>query len=114
MTTPLALLRLLAGRRRGAGGALALLALLGRLEDLEGAHQRVVDGHHRAGVVKLAAVVGGGEDRHQLPLGEELVAVLDHLVRAAHEVEVVLVEKGGDDVGAEGVGDGRGRSRPSP
>lgn len=42
------------------------------------------------GVVKLAAVVGRGEERDELPLGEELVAVLDDLVRAADQVELVL------------------------
>ena len=31
------------------------------------------------GVVKLAAVVGRREERHELPLREELVAVLDDL-----------------------------------
>ena len=49
------------------------------LQHLEGAHQILVDVHHRAAVVKLSAVVGRGEDRHELPLREELVAVLDDL-----------------------------------
>ena len=51
------------------------------LQDAEGAHQALVDRHDRAGVVELAAVVGRREDGHQLPVGEELVAVLHHLVR---------------------------------
>jgi hypothetical protein len=55
------------------------LLLLCGLEDLEGAHQRVVHAHHGAGVVELAAVVGRREDGHQLALGEELVPVLHHL-----------------------------------
>eukprot|EP00965_Chrysotila_dentata_P049120 1629022-Pleurochrysis_carterae.AAC.1 len=38
---------------------------------------------HRASVVKLSA----------LPVGEKLVAVLDDLVRAHHEVKVVLLQK---------------------
>ena len=50
-----------------------------RLENLEGAHQVLVDGHHRAAVVELAAVVGRGEDRHQLTLREELVPILHNL-----------------------------------
>ncbi len=55
-------------------------SLLARgLEHLEGAHQVLVDRHHRRAVVELAAVVGRGEDRHELPLREELVAVLDDL-----------------------------------
>jgi hypothetical protein len=49
---------------------------------LEGAHERVIDAHHRARVLKLAAVIGGAEDGHELALGEELVALLDHLLVA--------------------------------
>ncbi len=49
------------------------------LEDLEGAHEGLVHRHHGARVVELAAVVGRGEQRHQLSLREELVAVLNHL-----------------------------------
>ena len=49
------------------------------LEDLEGAHERLVDGHHGTGVVELAAVVGRREESDQLALREELVAVLHHL-----------------------------------
>ena len=74
-------------------------------EDAERAHQALVDRHHRARVVKLAAVVGRAEDRDELPVGEELVAVLDDLVRADDEVVVVLREELADDVGAEGVRD---------
>ena len=81
------------------------LALLGGLEDLEGAHEGLVDGHHGAGVVELSAVIWGGEKGDELPAGEELVPVLDDLVGAADEVEVVLVKELGDDVLAEGEGD---------
>lgn len=42
------------------------------------------------GVIKLAAVVGRREERDELPLRKELVAVLDHLMRAADQVELVL------------------------
>ena len=48
---------------------------------LEGAHERFIDAHHAAGVVELAAVVGGGEEGDQLTLGEELVPVLNNLMR---------------------------------
>jgi len=49
------------------------------LEDLEGAHEGLVDGHHGTGVVELATVVGRRKKRDQLSLGEEFVAVLHHL-----------------------------------
>ena len=62
----------LAGRRDWAticiyivGGA-EILAFVRWLQDLEGAHQRVVDGHHRARVVEFAAVVGRAKQGHQL------------------------------------------------
>ena len=49
------------------------------LKDLEWAHERFIDRHHGAGVVKLSAVVGRAEQGDQLPLGEELVTVLHNL-----------------------------------
>merc|ERR1712176_117661 len=48
---------------------LVLGLLLAGLEDLEGAHERLVHRHHAASVVELAAVVGGREEGDQLPLG---------------------------------------------
>ena len=58
---------------------------------------------HRAGVVELAAIVGRRKDGDELSVGEELVAILHHLVGAHHQVEVVLLEKSRDHIGAEGV-----------
>jgi len=54
--------------------------------DLETAHQRLVHRHHTAGVVELAAVVGGREECDELALGEELIPVFYHLVRPAYEI----------------------------
>lgn len=69
------------------------LLLIRWLEYLEAAHQRFVHAHHRARVVELAAVVGGGEERHELAFAEELVAVLYDLVSATDQVDVVSVVK---------------------
>lgn len=41
------------------------------------------------------------KERDELPLGEELVPVLDDLVRAANEVHVVFLQEARDDVGTE-------------
>lgn len=60
-------------RRRWAEPSLSLASYL------EGAHQGFVHAHHAARVVELSAVVRSREERHQLPLGEELVAVFHHL-----------------------------------
>ena len=46
---------------------------------LKRAHQSVVHGHQAAGIVEFTAVVRCGEQRHQLTLGKELVAVFDDL-----------------------------------
>ena len=68
---------------------------------------------YRAGVVELAAIVGRREDGDQLPVSEELVAVLHDLVRAHHQVEVVLGQELAHDVGAEGVRDAAVVLRPA-
>merc|ERR1719426_219622 len=75
------------------------------LEELEGAHEIVPDRHHGTGIVELTAVVRRGEECDHLAAREELVAVLDDLVRAHDEVKVVLVQEVRDDVRAEDVGD---------
>eukprot|EP00446_Apocalathium_sp_SHHI-4_P004538 CAMPEP_0177181858 /NCGR_PEP_ID=MMETSP0367-20130122/16157_1 /TAXON_ID=447022 ORGANISM="Scrippsiella hangoei-like, Strain SHHI-4" /NCGR_SAMPLE_ID=MMETSP0367 /ASSEMBLY_ACC=CAM_ASM_000362 /LENGTH=215 /DNA_ID=CAMNT_0018628753 /DNA_START=90 /DNA_END=736 /DNA_ORIENTATION=+ len=81
-----------------------LLLALHRLEDLETAHQGLIDRHHRTCVVELPAVVGGAEDRDKLALGKELVAVLNDLVSAADEIHVHLREEAGHDIRTEDEG----------
>lgn len=68
---------------------------------LKRTHQVLVHGHHAAGVVKLAAVVGRGKERHERPLRKELVPVLDDLVRPADQIQVVHPQELGHDVDAE-------------
>lgn len=58
---------------------------------LEGTQQALIYAHHGAGIVKLAAVVWSTEERDELALGEELVAVFDHLMRTADQVHVMLL-----------------------
>ena len=91
------LLSLLGARSRSSPVVEGLL-FVGRLQNLEAAHQRVVDAHHGARVVKLSAVVWRGEERDQLPLVEELVAVLDDLMRAADQVDIVALAELRHDV----------------
>ena len=78
--------------------------LLGWLQDLEGADQVFVDAHQGTRVVELSTVVGCGEDGDQLPFCEEFVALLDHLMGAADQVEVVLLAKDLHVVWSEGKG----------
>jgi hypothetical protein len=56
-------------------------------------------------VVELPTVVGGGEEGHQLSLGEKLVAVLDHLMGATDQIDVVLLQERGGHVGPEDITD---------
>jgi hypothetical protein len=81
-----------------------LRLLDGRLQDLEGAHQIRINRHDSTRVVELVAVVRRAEDGDQLALREELVAILDDLMRAANQVEVMLAQELLDDVGTEGEG----------
>lgn len=71
----------------------ASLLALDRFQHLETAHQRLVDGHHRPGIVELTAIVWGGEDGDQLPLREELVAILNDLMGTADQVHVLLLQE---------------------
>jgi hypothetical protein len=68
-----------------------LLLLLCRLEDLERAQQALVDAHHGASIVKLAAVVGSTEKGDELAFREELVTIFDDLMSAADEIHVMLL-----------------------
>jgi hypothetical protein len=54
---------------------------------------------------KLPTVVGRREDGDQLALAEELIAVLDDLVGAADQVELIDLEEIGDHVHSEEVAD---------
>jgi hypothetical protein len=65
--------------------------------------ERLVDAQNRAGIVKLVAIVWRRKDRHEPAIGKEFVAVRDDLVRAAHEIQVVGLQKLLYDVGAENV-----------
>jgi len=72
---------------------------------LEAAHECLVDAHHGARVVEFAAIVWRREECYQLPVAEELIAVLDDLVRSANQVDLILVSKLADDVLSKGEAD---------
>lgn len=81
-------------------GILALL--LGRLQDLEAAQQRVIHTHHRACIVKLSTVIRCREECDQLSLSEKLVAVFHHLMCSADQVHVVLLQESRHHIWTEG------------
>ena len=70
---------------------------------MEGAGEVLLDAHHRAAVVELPAVVGRREHGDQLLLREELIAVLDHLVSPADQIQLVLLQEGTHDLLPEDV-----------
>jgi hypothetical protein len=74
------------------------LSLLGWFEDLEGAHECFIDAHHCSSIIEFAAVVRCGKEGDELSAGKEFVSVFDDLMRAANEVQVVLVQKLRDNV----------------
>lgn len=80
---------------------MSMTRLEATITNLEGAEQALVDRHHSTGIVKLSTVVGRTEQGDQLALGEEFVAILDHLVGAANQIHVVLLEEARDHIGAE-------------
>lgn len=68
---------------------------------LERAEQALVDAHHSTRVVELAAVVWCGKECDKLALREELVAILNDLMRTADEIHVVLLQEARYDVWAK-------------
>merc|ERR1719247_928391 len=72
-----------------------------RLEHLETAHQRLIDGHHRAGIVELSTIVGCTEDGDELSLGKELVTIFYDLVCANNEVHVLLLQEAAHHIWAK-------------
>lgn len=64
-----------------------------RSTHLERAKQRLVDAHHCTSIVEFTTIVGGAEQRDQLPLREELVSIFHNLVRAAYQIHIVFLEE---------------------
>merc|ERR1712048_787234 len=75
-----------------------------RLENLETAHQGIVNRHHCTCVVEFATIVWRTEYRDQLAFREELVPVLNNLMRSNNEVHIMLLEKAAYDVGSKDEG----------
>mmetsp|Transcript_110440 Transcript_110440/g.154993 ORF Transcript_110440/g.154993 Transcript_110440/m.154993 type:complete len:237 (-) Transcript_110440:379-1089(-) len=84
---------------------LSRLFFLHGLQNLERAHQGLVDRHHCTCVVELTAIVRSRENRDQLSFREELIPILHHLMCSNHQVEIMLAEESSDDVRTEGEGD---------
>lgn len=74
-----------------------------RLDDFKLAHQLFVDDRGGCGVIPLTVVAWRGEDSDEAAVGEELVAVLDDLVRTANQNKVMLLIEFLHDVRSEGV-----------
>jgi len=68
---------------------------------LKTAHQGFIDAHHTTSIVKLAAIVWRGEQRHELSFGEEFITVFDYLMRPAYQIHVMAIEELRHDVWTE-------------
>jgi len=79
-------------------------SISGRPQDLEGTHQRVIDGHHRPGIIEFSAIIRRRENGNELPFGEELVAVLDDLMSAHNQVELMAFQEVLNHIGSKGEG----------
>jgi len=84
-------------------GAALLLLTVFCLEHLEGTDELLAHAHQRAVIIELTTIVGRRENRYQLPLAEELVAVLHHLMCPAYQVQAVLFQELADHVITEQV-----------
>ena len=72
---------------------------------MEGARQIFLDAHHGSAVVELSTVVRRREDCDELLLGEELIAVLNDLMSATDEIQLVFPQKRKDDLLTEDIAD---------
>ena len=84
------------GRRPTLSSAISgpkILSFICRLENLKAAHKSLINAHHCTRVVKLAAIVRCAEKGNKLATLEEFVAVFDDLMRAADQVDVMLLVK---------------------
>lgn len=80
---------------------------------MEPAAERLIDVHNCRIVVELTAVIRGREDRHEVSASKELVAILNNLVRTAHEVYIMLLAEFFDDRRAKHVGNATFVLRPA-
>lgn len=73
-----------------------------RPELQKGAPQLAVDAHDGARIVKVTAVIRRRKDSDAPALREELVPLVDYLVRAADQINVVLRGESLYNIGAKG------------
>ena len=86
----------------GQGFAVILVSSFNHRRDgLERTDQVLVDDHHRALIHELPAIIRRRENSHELSFGEELITVLDDLMRAANKVDPVAAVELGHDFRAE-------------
>jgi len=69
-------------------------------QNLKGAHQRIVNGHHGTGVVELPTVIGCGKECDEFPPGKEFVSIFDDLMGPNQEIEIKPSQKLSHDISA--------------
>jgi len=71
--------------------------------DFEGADQIFVYYHHGTIILEIAAIIWRREYCNELPLGKELIPVLDYLMSSTNQVELIPPVKLGHNLSAEGI-----------
>lgn len=78
------------------------LLLFGGLQNLERAHEGVINTHHCSSIVKFTAIVGSTKYRHQLSAREKLIAILNNLVSSADQIQIMSSQKLRHNIFTEG------------
>jgi len=81
---------------------LLLRLLISGLQDLERAHEGLIDAHHGTSIVEFSAIVWCREESDELPLGKEFITILHNLMGSADEIQVVFSQETGHDVTSKG------------
>mmetsp|Transcript_15416 Transcript_15416/g.25393 ORF Transcript_15416/g.25393 Transcript_15416/m.25393 type:complete len:256 (-) Transcript_15416:491-1258(-) len=63
------------------------------LQNLERAHESIINRHHRPSIVKLSTVVGRREHRHKFSPREKLIPVFHNLVSTDYKIKIMTTKE---------------------
>lgn len=97
----------------GSSGDVRFTAARSRIELKEGVFQRVVQFHDGRLISAAITIVGGGENRHHVPVVAPVVSFHDELVSSGHQGQAVGVVEGLRNILSESVSGSSGRDAPA-
>lgn len=71
-----------------------LLLLLCWFQNLETAHQCIINWHHCSSIVKLSTIVRSWKESDQLSFSKELITIFNDLMSSANQVNVMFFAEG--------------------